>query len=1300
MRKMEPIRAASGRSPWRKEGVYLIAGGAGGIGAELGVHLAKTARARIALLGRRPADETTAALGDRIGRAGGKAIYLQADLTDIFAVSRAVAQVREEFGPVHGVFHSALTLEDRTLVNLDERSLRGVLAPKVRGSLTLYQATAAEPLDFFVCFSSSQALTGNPGQANYAAACTFQDAFVQHLASAGAGARLAQTINWGFWGGVGRVAGESYRRQMAKLGVYSIEVEEGMAALEAAISSGCSQVAAIKASAAVLIDLGLEDAAPVLSEVGHALACPTDERSSPRAAPRHDGEGKLKHTPPIGSGTSEVAYRGVEMLDVYAATRLRLALPKCRAVLPKYQRAREALEFVLTRDAAKTSVTSDYLLARHGEFEPHVRLVNACMDSLPGILSGAIPATDVIFPGGSMSLVEGVYRPAGADIMAATIAARSRNNGSSTFRILEAGAGSGATTAAVLDALPAAGAAFEYHYTDVSPQFLRHGKTRFAGRLPGMQFGLLNIERDPGQQGFAPASFDVVFATNVVHATRRIDATLANLAKLLRPNGLLLLGEATAFNAFATVTFGLLDGWWLFEDPERRIPHTPLVSVASWKEALAHAGFRNAREVNGEDGQSVLVAEAPAPQIDIVASIQNLVASVIEVDPREIDPSLPFAEFGIDSIMAVDIATRIGESLGVSLRATDLFNYATIEQLAEHVRSVSGSLPAEAPPVQPASELGDVFDMVRPQPARETDIAVIGVSGGFPEAPDLDTLWRNLAAGRDSVREMPRDRFDVNAVFSPERNRPGKTYSKWGGFLDDVDCFDPQFFNISPREAVQMDPQQRLFLEEAWHTFEDAGYPAARVDGCRCGVFVGGGSGDYRRRLEASASVPEAFTFMGNAGSILAARISFYLNLKGPSIAIDTACSSSLMAIHLACESLRSGACDLALAGGVSVLSTASFHVSSSRAGMLSPVGRCKTFDRDADGFVPAEGVGAVLLKPLSRALADGDRIHAVIRGSASNQDGRTNGITAPSGPSQTALEREVYDRFDISPDEISLVEAHGTGTKLGDPIEVEALSDAFRHYTARKHFCALGSVKANIGHALAAAGIVGFIKILLCLKQRQIPPLAHFQQPNEHIDFASSPFILPREVRSWEGPRRAALSSFGFSGTNVHMVVEEAPAVRPAVTRHPWHLVTLSAKTEDALHQCVTRLQAWMAAHANEGQIEDISYTSLRGRNHFPVRLAVVARDRDDLGRRLLSTADSTGIPQDLAALASAYMQGGDLPWDDLAPWSAQIVSLPVTHSRKSDTRRNRSCRGTMVSACILTLPMVTAPSHRNSAS
>ncbi|WP_462186301.1 beta-ketoacyl synthase N-terminal-like domain-containing protein, partial [Frankia sp. CcWB2] len=428
---------------------------------------------------------------------------------------------------------------------------------------------------------------------------------------------------------------------------------------------------------------------------------------------------------------------------------------------------------------------------------------------------------------------------------------------------------------------------------------------------------------------------------------------------------------------------------------------------------------------------------------------------------------------------------------------------------------------------------------------RPDDIAVIGIAGRFPDAPDVRAFWRNVVEGRGSITDVPASRWDVDPWFDPDQQVPDRTNSRWAAMLDRVDEFDAPFFALSPVEAEAMEPQQRLFLQEAWTCLEDAGYGGDRAPG-RCGVFVGCGAGDYDQVLAEAGQRDTAHAFLGLSPSILPSRISYLLDLRGPTMAVDTACSSSLTAVHLACESIRRGECESALAGGVAVMTTPRLHIRTSNAGMLSPTGRSMPFDADADadGIVLGEGVGVVLLKPLDAALRDGDHVRAVIRAGGVNGDGRTNGITAPSANAQAELIRSVHEAAGVTAEDIDYVEAHGTGTTLGDPIEVKALHQVFGRDPRRAGRCVLGSVKGSIGHTTMAAGIASLLKVVLALEHATLPPAPWFRTPNPEIDFVGSPFRLPAHAERWPARRRvAAVSSFGFSGTNCHLVVESAPS-------------------------------------------------------------------------------------------------------------------------------------------------------------
>lgn len=500
-------------------------------------------------------------------------------------------------------------------------------------------------------------------------------------------------------------------------------------------------------------------------------------------------------------------------------------------------------------------------------------------------------------------------------------------------------------------------------------------------------------------------------------------------------------------------------------------------------------------------------------------------------------------------------------------------------------------------------------------------IAVIGLACRFPDADDYRQFWSNLLEGKCSIREI--ERWDEEDYYSADRNAENMSYSKWGGMLDDIASFDPAFFDITPAEAKKMDPQQRILLEETWHAFENAGYSDRDLSGMKCGVYVGIADSSYGDVLSENNTPADSYQCMGLNNSILASRLSYFLNMKGPAIAVDTACSSSLTAIHLACNALLQGDCEMAAASGVTVYSSPKMYINTSKNNMLSENGKCRPFDKDANGFVPGEGCGVVILKRLGDALRDNDNILAVIDGSCMNQDGKTNGIMSPNVISQCALEKEVYEKFGIPVEKIGYCEAHGTGTKLGDPIEIEALTESFREHTSKVGFCSIGSVKANIGHTVAAAGVAGVIKLICMLQNGVKPPEIGYDECNPYIELDSSPFYINTKSEKWEdrADKKCIVSSFGFSGTNVHLVIEGySDTVGKCESRK--RLYVFSAKSESALKSLLSIYTDWL-----DGQSEDIAarlaYTLMYGRSHFPYRAAFVCSDLSDLRSSITSFLD-----------------------------------------------------------------------------
>jgi acyl transferase domain-containing protein/acyl carrier protein/ubiquinone/menaquinone biosynthesis C-methylase UbiE len=1384
----------------KPQGVYLVLGGTGGIGLELSRYLAETLKARLVLVDRNPLNDRQKKTIAQIEAAGGDVLYLQADAANPEEMKAAVSDAITRFGHINGAIHSAIVLKDKILENMDEQTFRAALAPKVRASVVLYNALKEQlkeqPLDFMMFFSSAQSLSCNPGQSNYAAGCTFKDAFAHYLN------RVVpypvKIINWGYWGTVGVVASQEYNKRLADQGVWPIKPREGMEAVKRILTYPVHQISPVKATAQQLETIGNVNGCHIELYPGtiHSLIRSTMDilestlqKKSSKQEIRHLVQfiKELEKLEQLSNHMLLEAFRqmgafqqpgeqpGEQPVKQYTREQLREQLN----VIPRYHLLFDALldilvraELIETRDNQRFSSRNpaerqfteafdstgksrekkmtEIINNNSPHLTPFIKLLFPCVTALPGILTGRVNHMEVMFPKGSMELVENIYRGNTiSDFYNKQVAAalkiyireRLEKQPDTPIRIMEAGAGTGGTSAIVLDTLQEYKDNIHYIYTDVSLKFIRHGEETFAARYPFAEFTLFDLEKPPLEQGLEPDSIDIIFASNVLHATRNMEHTLKGLKTLQKTNGILIINEVTHTWSFNTLTFGLTDGWWCYEDKENRIEASPVLSPAKWRQVMALTGYRHLRtlgfpgEKENEYKQAIIIGEsdgqvevedrettcttneevrqqaerqeipepnrhpletkkrdskidrkieAKPPLNDIVEEmVTGILSTVLHIKDTRLEPDSSFQDYGVDSLLAVEIIDKINEKLETSLRATDLFNFSTIRALIDHVTEEVGKKGGGHLQIQdkqdtkpetdiapmtreetgepgldtqrfeiPGDEFIDnLFDQpedkrfpspLQSDPGTDTptageqetaeqetagkrntpgeEIAIIGMSCQFPDADDYTQFWENLQAGKDSIRQIPAHRWETETLDNLDNGEIGR----WGAFLANPMQFDASFFNITPSEADVMAPQQKLFLQETWRALEDAGYSDRDLHEKKCGIFVGCSSGDFLIKLREKEIKPNTHYLTGNDSAILASRIAYHLNLRGPAIAIDAACSSSLAALHLAIQSLASGTCDIAAAGGVMVYTTPFFHAVAGASGMLSPDNKCKSFDDNANGYVPGEGVGALVLKPLRTALQDRDHIYGLIKGSGMNHNGKTIGITAPSAASQSALQREVYHRYNIHPETITYIEAHGTGTKLGDPIEINALTDTFTTYTDRKQFCAVGSVKTNIGHALAAAGIASIIKVLLAIKHKKIPPSLHYNTPNRHIRFQDTPFFVNTTLKDWEtagptGLRRAAVSAFSYSGTNVHMVLEEfhPQTENESAKSRPAYFIPVSAKTGDALKQKYLELADWLKE--NPGcSMTDISYTLHRGRSHFPIRSFLVVNDRDDLNRKL----------------------------------------------------------------------------------
>jgi len=616
--------------------------------------------------------------------------------------------------------------------------------------------------------------------------------------------------------------------------------------------------------------------------------------------------------------------------------------------------------------------------------------------------------------------------------------------------------------------------------------------------------------------------------------------------------------------------------------------------------------------IHREKMQSLLPAVAQ-PQTYSAAAIEQwlraYLAAQLQLQPENIDSQRSFAELGLSSMMAVALAEQLEKLLQRKIDATVAWDFANIQALSVFLANdrlaVKEETPAQA--------------NIQHEP-----IAVVGMGCRFPGAKGIAAYWQLLQNGQSAITQLPANRKEWWASVNPDANT-------WAAYLDEVRGFDAQFFGISSKEAMYMDPQQRLLLEVCWEALEQAGITDHDLSGVAAGVFMGLSSNDYARMQFGNPGSLGAYTGTGSAFSIAANRLSYFLDIKGPSMAIDTACSSSLVAVYEACNSLRRTDCDLAIAGGVNLILGPELHAVFGAANMLAADGKCKTFDEKADGYVRGEGCGVIILKRLSDAVAAGDNILAVVRGAAVNQDGRSNGLTAPNGMAQQAVIRKALQDADVQPAEISYVEAHGTGTSLGDPIEMNALKTVLMEGRGDAPLW-VGAVKTNIGHLEAAAGIAGLIKTVLMLQHSEIAPHLHFQSLNPKILLDGSPVRIPLERTAWTRPegkkRLAGVSSFGFGGTNSHVILESAPEMAALPASQSGHqLLLLSAKTPEALKELGHQYQQYLQDTSHS--LEAVCYTAAVHRSHFPYRLAITADTKANAIRELNAGSAAANINQ-----------------------------------------------------------------------
>ncbi|MGA8164525.1 MAG: SDR family NAD(P)-dependent oxidoreductase, partial [Waddliaceae bacterium] len=950
-------------------------------------------------------------------------------------------------------------------------------------------------------------------------------------------------------------------------------------------------------------------------------------------------------------------------------------------------------------------------------------LLEECLRALPEILKGERKATDVIFPHSSMKLVEGIYtgNPISdlfndilANVVVNYIRERLAKDSSSAIKILEIGAGTGGTTGRLLPKLSQFQHNIEeYCYTDLSKAFLMHAQDHYLAKAPYLTTSIFNVEKPIAQQQIKANDYDIVIAANVLHATTSIRETLRNTKAVMLNGGILIVNEISDQSLFTHLTFGLLEGWWLYEDAGLRIPGSPALYPETWQRILAEEGFVStffpAKKWH-QLGQQIIITQSdgsvrqkqtvsvdvahekknPSTAIEepllkkavlslnrehVLDKIQQLimrtVSKFMKLKIEDLDVNAKLSDYGFDSITLSGFVDKLNEKFDLELTPTILFEHPSISSLANYLHETYPALFTEPVAVQrtvPNETIGNSVEKLkgdsrcaRPAMVSASDsgtpvsIAIVGMSGCFPEAGDIHQLWENLKEGRHCIQEIPTERWDWRAWDGDPHQEVNKTNIKWGGFIKDIDAFDPLFFGISPREAELMDPNQRLLMTYIWLVLEDAGYSALSLSGSHTGIFVGTGGSGYSS-LIANANLPiEGYSATGIVPSIGPNRMSYFLNIHGPSEPIETACSSSLVAIHRAVIAMEAGDCDQAIVGGINTMITPEGHIGFNKAGMLCQDGRCKTFAKGADGYVRGEGVGMLFLKHLEIAKRDGDHIYGLIRGSAENHGGRANSLTAPNPKAQLDLLIRAYRKAGIHPGTVSYIEAHGTGTELGDPIEINSLKAAFQTLNqemgnpqVQKTHCGLGSVKTNIGHLELAAGIAGIIKVLLQFQHKRLAKSLHCDEINPYIDLKESPFYVVQEAQEWSAlkdlngkplPRRAGVSSFGFGGVNAHVVLEEYIPEDGQRSLEDFSslpssavIVPLSAKNRERLQDYAKSLVTWIQSDKNcQINLIDLAYTLQVGREAMEVRLGMIIRSMEELEDKLQAFINGAEEIEDL---------------------------------------------------------------------
>lgn len=1376
---------------FKQNGTYLITG-MGGIGKEIGKYLASEYNAKIVYISKGTLTDDKMQVIIEIGSLGGSAYYYRADLTDEYSVKEAAIKIKNDGHLFNGVIMGTMVLNDMSIAAMDEHTLMSVIEPKEKAIIYLWDQLDKNDLDFVLIMSSVSGIIGSAGQSNYSAACAVSDALADSMRSEGN--IPVKVINWSYWGSVGAVSSSEYNKKLIAKGLYPVHVKEGMQVIEKCLSSNEEHICMCKAANKVLNEMGFElenricdydEEIPSLADKINIVNKPNDENYRIEEGFREiDNYGSRlvldyfqKHdifVYPNGSITFEETVKKLSVIGKYYKL-----LRAFFSILIKSGHIEFKNNEYVSTDKVSHNNIDDVIEENYPELSAYSRLMKVCAASFTEILSGEVKETDVMFPGGSKDLVTGIYKgnvevdyfnSFVSDWIEKYISMRISEDKNCKIRLAEIGAGTGGTSLGVFKAISKYEKNIQYIYTDISPSFTNYGERVYGEEYPFTEYWVLNIEKNPVDQDFSENSFDIVLATNVLHATKSIDNTMNNIKLLLKKHGVVLINELTEFKVFSTITFGLTDGWWMFRD-ELRLQHSPLLSVDMWKRRLSEIGYTNIKIMPGADEWAeatqhviaaesngcVIAAKAKINKVEKVKVERPIVADekvkrpvkvtkkiqpkntvdksisedrlreltilwikedfsrILKIDAKKLHEDSSVDEIGIDSLLIIEIHKNWNKVFP-QIPSTVLFEYTTIGKIADflineyrkqlldmftieddNISDDNDEIAEEVYEEVYEEEIVDeieedaeyqeldndemkidtetLTDMKTSKDHSDDDIAIIGVAGKYPKSDDIYEFWKNLKDGVDCTTTIPADRWNWENYYDQENKQPGKSYSKWGGFINDVMSFDAEFFGFTEEKARELDPQERLMLENTWNTLEDAGYPGRSLSklGKNVGVFIGTMYEGYNL-MAVKAWENGIKTNAQAAHWMIPNRISHYFGFTGPSISFDTACASSMTAINYACKSIKNGDCDMAIAGGINLILHPRQHIRLANLNSLSHSGKTMSFNQNADGFVEGEGVGTVLLKSLKDAIRDNDYIYGVIKACNVNSNGGDNAFAMPNIARQAELIGRSLTQSGLKPEDINYVEAHAAGTLLGDPVEIGALNKVFSEKNSSRR-CPVGTVKANIGHVEAASGIAALTKVLLQIKYKKIAPSINCEPINNLIPLKDSIFYINKTLTDWypedencnKKLRRACINSNGAGGSNANIIVEEFKMRREKTIGDNEEVIVLSANNKESLKEYAEVLKDFLVNESSDKSLGDVAFTLQTGRKAMEYRAAFTASSLNECIDKLKRIADSdnkeifygyAAEPGDIChdingstfdELAEKWVNGAVIDWDQL---------------------------------------------------